>query len=206
MNSFYYSTNPTVAHNEKHWDFTLKQTTLSFISDNGVFSKNTIDYGSRLLIENTNLEQIPAGPILDLGCGYGPIGLFLARQAPNRQFLLTDVNQRALSLATRNARANQLENVLVKQSDGYQALSEQFAAIVTNPPVRAGKAVVTRMLAGAYDHLLPQGTITVVLQKKQGAPSAQQTLKNVFGNVRIVKRSKGYYILVSERRDGSKNE
>ncbi|KRN12750.1 nucleotide methyltransferase [Fructilactobacillus fructivorans] len=84
-------------------------------------------------------------------------------------------------------------------SDGYQNITQKYAGIVTNPPVRAGKEVVDEMITGSYDHLLDDGTLTVVLQKKQGAPSAKKLMKQVFGNVQIVKRDKGYYLLKSRK-------
>ncbi|USS88716.1 class I SAM-dependent methyltransferase [Fructilactobacillus cliffordii] len=198
MSNFYYTPNPDVIHDEKEWDFTIKGQTLHFISDNGVFSKRTVDYGSRVLIENVDLADLPDGPILDLGCGYGPIGLFLAKEYPDQQFELVDVNQRALALAERNAMVNGISNVTVATSDVYAGVSEQqFAAVVTNPPVRAGKDVVDAMITGAAAHLAPNGRLFVVLQKKQGAPSAKRLMQMTFGNAEIIKRDKGYYVLAS---------
>ncbi|KID41705.1 class I SAM-dependent methyltransferase [Fructilactobacillus fructivorans] len=199
MNNFYYTANPDVKHEEKHWNFSLLKTTLSFVTDNGVFSKNTVDYGSRVLIKNVDINEMPAGPILDMGCGYGPIGIFLAKTHPERQFTMVDVNNLALSLAKQNAELNQISNVDIFASDGYQNVTQKYAGIVTNPPVRAGKKVVDEMITGSYDHLLDDGTLTVVLQKKQGAPSAKKLMKQIFGNVQIVKRDKGYYLLKSRK-------
>ena len=201
MNNFYYTENPDVQHDEKHWEYTLLNYTLSFVSDNGVFSKSTIDYGSRVLINAVDLKNIPAGNILDLGCGYGPIGLFLAKNNPDRNFTMVDVNNLALSLAKRNAEQNQIENVSIFASNVYENVEGKFAAIITNPPVRAGKEVVDEMITGSYDHLEKDGTLTVVLQKKQGAPSAKKLMKKIFGNVEIVTRDKGYYILLSRKVD-----
>lgn len=201
MNNFYYTENPDVQHDEKHWEYTLLNYTLSFVSDNGVFSKSTIDYGSRVLINAVDLKNIPAGNVLDLGCGYGPIGLFLAKNNPDRNFTMVDVNNLALSLAKRNAEQNQIENVLIFASNVYENVEGKFAAIITNPPVRAGKEVVDAMITGSYDHLEKDGTLTVVLQKKQGAPSAKKLMKKIFGNVEIVTRDKGYYILLSRKVD-----
>ncbi|USS87834.1 class I SAM-dependent methyltransferase [Fructilactobacillus hinvesii] len=200
MSNFYYTPNPDVIHDEKEWDFTINAVTLHFASDNGVFSKRTVDYGSRVLIQAVDLAGLPAGKILDLGCGYGPVGLFLAQAHPERQFELVDVNQRALGLAERNATTNQLANVTVGTSDVYAGVSEQrFAAVVTNPPVRAGKDVVDAMITGAATHLVTNGRLYVVLQKKQGAPSAKRLMQATFGNVQILKRDKGYYVLESTK-------
>ncbi len=110
-----------------------------FTSDNGVFSKHTVDYGSRILVNHINYSIIPAGKILDLGTGYGPIGIAIAKAFPNRHVDMVDVNELALSLAKKNAADNQVDNVTIFSSDVYQQIDDQYAAIVTNPPVRAGK-------------------------------------------------------------------
>ncbi|WP_407887033.1 class I SAM-dependent methyltransferase [Levilactobacillus sp. N40-8-2] len=197
MTNHYYTQNPDVLHEEHHWPFTLLGNELLFTTDNGVFSKNQVDYGSRALLAAFNADKTPAGPWLDLGTGYGPIGLALAKKWPERQVTMVDVNELALDLARQNAVANQIENVEIKTSDIYEHVTERYAAILTNPPVRAGKQVVTTMLTGAKAHLLPGGTLTVVLQKKQGAPSAEKNMKATFGNCEIIKKDKGYYILES---------
>ncbi len=195
----YYTENPDVAHNPIKWNFDLVGRKFIFTSDNGVFSKHTVDYGSRVLINNVNLDNLPEGPILDLGTGYGPIGLSIATLVPDRNVEMVDVNLRALELAQQNAQANQISNVKIHQSDIYDQVDSKFAAIVTNPPVRAGKKVVDEMIAKADEHLLTNGTLTVVLQKKQGAPSAKRLMEKTFGNCQIIKRDKGYYILQSTK-------
>lgn len=197
LTNHYYTQNPDVLHEEHHWPFTLLGNELLFTTDNGVFSKNRVDYGSRALLAAFNADKTPAGPWLDLGTGYGPIGLALAKKWPERQVTMVDVNELALDLARQNAVANQIENVEIKTSDIYEHVTERYAAILTNPPVRAGKQVVMAMLTGAKEHLLPGGTLTVVLQKKQGAPSAEKNMKATFGNCEIIKKDKGYYILES---------
>ncbi|SOB40798.1 class I SAM-dependent methyltransferase [Latilactobacillus sakei] len=197
MTDYYYSKNPEVEHAEKNWTFELRGFNFKFTTDNGVFSKNTVDYGSRALLDAVDLSETPAGPILDMGCGYGPIGMTLAKLAPERQIDMVDVNERALGLAQKNCDLNQIQNVAIFESAEYQNVTVQYAAILTNPPIRAGKAVVQNILKGAYDHLLPDGELDVVIQKKQGAPSAKQLMADTFGNVQIIHKDKGYYILQS---------
>lgn len=197
MTDYYYSKNPEVEHAEKNWMFELRGFNFKFTTDNGVFSKNTVDYGSRALLDAVDLSETPAGPILDMGCGYGPIGMTLAKLAPERQIDMVDVNERALGLAQKNCDLNQIQNVAIFESAEYQNVTAQYAAILTNPPIRAGKAVVQNILKGAYDHLLPDGELDVVIQKKQGAPSAKQLMADTFGNVQIIHKDKGYYILQS---------
>lgn len=198
MTDYYFSKNPEVDHDLKTWRFRLLGHEMEFTTDNGVFSKQRVDYGSRVLLSCYQDDQYPAGPILDLGCGYGPIGLAVALAYPQRKVDLVDVNERAIELSKRNAEQNNLDNVHVFESDRYQNVTQQYAAILTNPPVRAGKDVVTEMVSGR-DHLLPHGKMLVVLQKKQGADSAKKQMKSVFGNVEVLKKDKGYYILQSEK-------
>lgn len=199
MSNHYYTKNPETESKETSWTFPLRDREFRFISDSGVFSKKTVDFGSRLLIETFRLNEEVAGDILDVGCGYGPMGLALAYAYPTRLVEMVDVNERALSLARRNAEANNIRNVKVYESNTYDQVPEerQFAAIVSNPPIRAGKQVVHRILSEAYVHLLPGGTLTVVIQKKQGAPSAEQKMLDVFGNVEVIARDKGYWIIQS---------
>lgn len=199
MSNHYYTKNPETESKETSWTFRLRDCEFRFISDSGVFSKKTVDFGSRLLIESFRLNEEVSGDILDVGCGYGPMGLALAHAYPARLVEMVDVNERALSLARRNAEANNIRNVKVYESNTYDQVPEgrQFAAIVSNPPIRAGKQVVHRILSEAHTHLLPGGALTVVIQKKQGAPSAEQKMLEVFGNAEVIARDKGYWIIQS---------
>lgn len=148
----YYTNDPDLAHDEHSFDFELGGHSLRFTSDNGVFSKHTVDFGSRVLIATILAEELPAGPILDVGTGYGPIGLALAKHFPDRQVTMSDVNERALALAQRNATDNAISNVTIVESSMYDQIDGQFGVIVTNPPIRAGKTIVSGILAGAAEH------------------------------------------------------
>ncbi|MCM0582938.1 class I SAM-dependent methyltransferase [Weissella diestrammenae] len=202
----YYTQNPTTEHDEQTWSFSLLNHTLQFTTDAGVFSKQTVDFGTRTMLEAFNTEQLPAGKILDLGAGYGPVAISLAKALPKRQIDAVEVNERALALTLRNAADNQVaEQITGIQSDRYQQVHDKYAAILTNPPVRAGKSVVNDMITGAAEHLVANGTLTVVLQKKQGAPSAKQLMAETFGNVAVIAKNKGYYILESIYHDTSAN-
>lgn len=193
----YFTHNPTTEHAIKKFDFELRNQEFHFSTDNSVFSKQRVDFGTTVLINSIDYSDLVSGPILDLGCGYGPIGLVLAKQMPKRTVDMVDVNERALELAKRNAQANQISNVNIFSSDVYQNITNNYAAIYTNPPIRAGKKVVNSILAGAYEYLLPNGQLWVVVQKKQGESSCKKLMNQTFGNVEIVERSKGYYILKS---------
>lgn len=195
MSEQYFESNPNSEHNLQDWKFTLLDNELLFQTDNGVFSKTTVDYGSRVLIDTFDEGSAPDGDILDLGCGYGPIGIALAKAYSNRSVMMSDVNKRALDLAQKNAKLNNVTNINSVESSVYDAITDKYAAILTNPPIRAGKNIVSEMIEKAKNHLLDQGTLWVVIQKKQGAPSAKKLMQETFGNAEIVKKDKGYYIL-----------
>lgn len=201
MTNHYYTENPELAHRLAQWTFELRGKNFQFLTDSGVFSRNTVDFGSRVLLDAFEWNGLPAGRVLDVGCGYGPIGLTIAAIS-GRTVEMIDVNQRAVDLAQENAKKNKIENVDIHSSNLYAELHEsQYAAIISNPPIRAGKKVVHEILSEAYPLLMVGGTLTVVIQKKQGAPSAEKRMHEVFGNVEIVTKDKGYYILCSVKEE-----
>ena len=168
---------------------------MNFLTDAGVFSKKMIDFGSQVLLSCLAFQ--PGETVLDVGCGYGPLGLSSAK-AQGVHATMVDVNTRALDLAQKNAAFNQVEATIF-QSNVYDQVEGCFDHIISNPPIRAGKKVVHEVLSGSFDHLKPGGDLTIVIQKKQGAPSAKAKMEEVFGNCEILKKDKGYYILRSEK-------
>ena len=168
---------------------------MKFLTDAGVFSKKMIDFGSQVLLSSLSFQQ--GETVLDVGCGYGPLGLSLVK-AQGIHATMVDVNTRALDLAQKNADLNQVE-AKIFQSNVYDQVEGSFDHIISNPPIRAGKKVVHEVLSGSFDHLNPGGDLTIVIQKKQGAPSAKAKMEEVFGNCEILKKDKGYYILRSEK-------
>lgn len=201
MTNHYYSNKPDTAHDFVTWEFELKGKNFRFTTDSNVFSKGTVDYGSRVLIEAFKDQELPEGPILDVGCGYGPIGLSLA-YSTKRVVEMLDINERAVELAKKNAEQNKIENVEIHTSYLYETLNHSaYAAILSNPPIRAGKQVVHEILEKAYPLLLVGGTLTIVIQKKQGAPSAQKKMAAMFGNAEILLKDRGYYIIQSVKED-----
>ncbi len=195
MSEHYYSKKTTTKSEEKTWSYELRGHSFSFTTDHAVFSKREVDYGSRLLIDAFTEPEVE-GDVLDLGCGYGPIGLSLAKVLQKRNIVMVDVNERALDLAKKNAVQNNIRNVTIKESDRLQGVSDYtFASILTNPPIRAGKEVVHHMFEESAKALVDQGELWVVIQKKQGAPSAKQKLEELLGHVEVVTKQKGYYIL-----------
>jgi len=198
MADHYFTNQPNSKNDKKVFSFILRGNTFKFQSDAGVFSRNEVDFGSRVLIETFTFPEIE-GKILDVGCGYGPIGLSIAKVDPNRLVEMVDVNLRAIELAKENAKANNIENVKIYESSIYENVTGEYAAILTNPPIRAGKTVVHTILKEAHEKLLSGGELWVVIQKKQGAPSALELLKELFDEVEVVKKEKGYYIIKSKK-------
>lgn len=138
--------------------------------------------------------------VLDVGCGYGPIGISAAQLASKGHVTMIDINSRAVELARENAQHNGIRNVTVMESDVLSAVEGQaFDVILTNPPIRAGKAVVHAIFEQAYDHLNEGGCLWVVIQKKQGAPSAVAKLESMFAVVEEVGKDKGYRILKAQK-------
>lgn len=201
MTEHYYSRTQNVNSDPNYWNFTLKGNTIRFKTDNGVFSKREVDFGSRLLIETYTFPSID-GDILDVGCGYGPIGLSVAKTAPERMIHMVDVNLRAIELAKENAQQNGIENVQIYESDRLlQVKGTKFASILTNPPIRAGKKVVHDIFEQSYERLAVNGELWIVIQKKQGAPSAIARLEELFKEVNIVEKKKGYFIIQAKKID-----
>ncbi|KXT76627.1 class I SAM-dependent methyltransferase [Streptococcus sp. DD12] len=195
MAQMYFAEDPTAAHDIHHLDVTLLGETFTFATDAGVFSKKMIDYGSRVLL--SAVDFAPKTRLLDVGCGYGAIGLTLAK-VQGVQPTLVDINQRAVALAKENAQTNGV-TADIFASNLYEKVTGRYQAIVSNPPIRAGKQVVHAIIEQAPDFLEAGGTLTLVIQKKQGAPSAKAKMAEVFGDVSILKKDKGYYILQSEK-------
>ncbi len=196
MADHYYSRKPEVESDPTFFNVTLRGHSFRFKTDRGVFSRKEIDFGSRLLIDTFEEPEMD-GPLLDIGCGYGPIGVSLAKSFPDRPVHLIDINERALQLAKENATINEVPNVQVYESDRFEQVEEEnFAAIITNPPIRAGKRVVFELFEQSYLRLKKKGELWIVIQKKQGAPSAKTKLEETFdGHVEIKVRKKGYFII-----------
>ena len=191
--SHYFTNKPKAPHDEKLLTTTLRGQEFSFYTDTGVFSKEGVDFGSRTLIETMVIT--PGASVLDMGCGWGPVGITAAWLNPTGEVLMVDVNTRALELAEKNISLNEIPNATTQESDVYANLGgKMFDIILTNPPIRAGKTTVHNIFAGAVGHLNPGGSLWVVIQKKQGAPSAEKKLKELFSKVHIRTRNKGYYI------------
>ena len=191
MPDHYYTEIPTSAHDERRVELRALGNALTFITDAGVFSRDGLDRGTEVL-----LEALPelSGRVLDLGCGWGAVGVALGKRWPGLDIVMTDINSRAVELARRNLAENGVKATVV-QGDGFAAVEGRFDAIVTNPPIRAGKAVIYGLFAQARDHLKPDGALYAVIRKQQGAPSALKYLKEVYGQAETVDRGSGFHVL-----------
>ncbi len=192
MTEQYFTAEPTSESRPAPCSFPYRGHGLNFETDAGVFSRGELDPGTRLL-----LDALPefAGSVLDLGCGWGPIAVAVAKANPTCQVTAADINQRALRLCAENARRNGV-TINCITSDGLSAFAgKSFQLIVTNPPIRAGKQVIYRMFADAAAHLCPGGALYLVIRKQQGAESCLKYLKTLYRTVEKVSKSAGYWVL-----------
>lgn len=189
----YYAENPDATHDIHELRVDLLGQKMTFLTDAGVFSKKMVDFGSQLLLKCLDVNQ--GETVLDVGCGYGPLGLSLVK-VYGVQATMVDINTRALDLARRNAEKNNAKATIF-QSNIYEQVEGHFDHVISNPPIRAGKQVVHEIIEKSKDFLETCGDLTIVIQKKQGAPSAKSKMEDVFGNCEILKKDKGYYILRS---------
>ena len=194
--SQYFNENPNALTQERVLPLSIFGRDFSFLSNNGLFSCTKVDEASITLMKN-----IPtlSGTLLDLGCGYGPIGVVLGTVYP-LQVTMSDINRIALDYARKNARRNGVKAQFV-HSDGFESLPFEYDNIVLNPPIHTGKNVVNRLYTGAAEHLAPGWVLYIVIHKKHGAESTIKTLSEIFHRCCVLYRKKGLYVLSCERAD-----
>lgn len=163
-----------------------------FFTDNGVFSKDGLDFGSRLLLESIPLEEIGAN-VLDVGCGVGVLGIVLNKLLGTTVDMI-DVNLRAIHLAERNIKENRCSNIRVFESNCYENVTKKYSCIITNPPIRAGKKIVYEIVMNAINYLEENGVLFLVIRKEQGAKSLISDLEKIY-NVEVLERKKGFFII-----------
>ena len=191
----YFTDNRNLASNRKEFSFRFLGNLYNFISDDGVFSKKNVDYGTLVLLEAAVKEEIQ-GKVLDFGCGYGVIGIVLQNKFSTSYIISSDINPRAVELANLNYQKNGLENKAIV-SNGFENINDTFDWIFLNPPIRTGKANIYNMFDEAYNHLDENGKFMIVIQKKQGAESAIKKLETLFSTVKIVEKDRGYWVIQS---------
>lgn len=169
---------------------------LSFVSDVGVFSNTQIDYGSYTFLK-TILKEKNVESLLDVGCGYGVLGITLKYLNHANKVDMVDINERAVNLTKQNIENYKLENINCFVSDGLNNVSDKYDRIVINPPIRAGKVVIYKMFEDSKLHLNDNGALYIVIKKSLGAPSAIKKLQELFTNVEVLEKDKGYFIIKS---------
>ena len=189
MSEHYYTSAPESESKPFEFEAECLEQKLVFVCDSGVFSKGEIDEGTRIL-----LEALPPlkGRVLDLGCGWGPVGITLGKLYHDLSVLMSDVNQRAVDLAKTNIKKNGLQNVEAVASDGFDMLEGTFDCIITNPPIRAGKQTIYRLFDDAIKHLNPGGSLFIVIRRQQGAESA---LKHLGECAWVIEKKKGFWVI-----------
>ena len=195
MAEYYYTNNPTSEHEERHFTSVFMGRTLAFETDAGVFSKQHIDPGSEILCKS--LPELH-GRGLDMGCGWGAMTVMALARFPALDVTMADVNERALDLAVRNVQKNGMQAKAVL-SDGFERVEGEFDAVMTNPPSRAGKAVIYRMFEDAKAHLAEGGRLFLVIRKQQGAPSALKFLKELYAEAETIERDGGYWVIACKK-------
>ena len=192
MPDHYYTASPESAHEARSFRTVFAGRTLAFDTDAGVFSKQHVDPGSELLCRA--LPEDIAGDVLDMGCGWGAMTVMTLARFPEVCVTMADVNVRALALAVSNVEKNRMQAKAIL-SDGFEKVEGMFDAVITNPPIRAGKAVIYRMFEDAKAHLVPGGRLYLVIRKQQGAPSALKFLGELYGQAGVIERDGGYWII-----------
>ena len=190
--SQYFDNDNNIKHNKRIIEFYFNVKKYNLYSDNGVFSKDKFDYGTRLLLDSIDISKL-SGNVLDLGCGIGVVGIILGTINKNINIDMIDINDRALSLVRDNLTLNKVK-ANVFSSDVYSNVNKKYDYIITNPPIRAGKEVVRKFLFGGYDYLNDNGILYFVMRKDHGVKSMIKELENKY-NVTIINKDKGFYIL-----------
>lgn len=186
-------------HNESDF-FEFTETFLeneyTFKSCDSIFSKDLIDYGTKTLLETIYKKVDINGRVLDVGCGYGVIGIVLSKLFKDASISMIDINQTAVNLTRHNAIKNHAKNIeLIECSNAYEKINDKYDFIITNPPIKAGKENLYNILLGAKEHLNEGGELIFVIKKKHGKDSVKKTLEQNYSFVEVLNRDSGYYII-----------
>ena len=187
----HYFINEDLEHNKKIIKVIIKNEDFSFITDNGVFSKKGLDFGTRTLLENLDYKNIN-GKILDFGCGYGSIGIIVSKFTGLEVDML-DINKRSIELAKENSKLNKVKTNIF-ESNIYENVQDKYDYIISNPPIRVGNEILYKILFEAKDHLNDNGKLIIVVNKDQGAKSLMEKLKK-FYNVNLIAKNKGFFVI-----------
>ena len=194
----YFTNGPNIKSELRTIKYQYDDTEFKFISDNGVFSKDKIDFGSKLLIETIVNNNPNPETILDIGCGYGFMGITLGKLL-NSKVTMCDVNERALHLTNKNIKENQIDGETLL-SDRYENVTNKYDLIISNPPIRAGKEVVYSIIIDAKNYLNKDGELWFVMRKNHGAETAKKAIDNLY-KCEVIKKSKGFHIIRAKNID-----
>ena len=189
--SHYFENDKNLVSEIKPFNVNINDINFTFNTDNGVFSKGELDFGTFLLIKNV-LKLDIHGDVLDLGCGYGPIGIIL-KKSFDINVTMSDVNNRAIHLTKMNAKKNNVD-INIISSDGYENINCDFDYIISNPPIRVGKKKLYELLTDSKKHLKKCGELIIVVRKEQGALSLIKDM-DVYFNVKVIDKEKGFLII-----------
>ncbi len=200
MSNHYYGKNDSnVESNPKYINFEVANHKLKFKTDNGLFSKDRVDFGSMFLLESLTINS-DFSTIVDIGCGYGVLGITIGKLHPNKEIYMVDVNDRAIKLSNENIKSNGITNVFAYESYLFQDVNiNRCDIVVSNPPIRAGKSVVFSIIEESHARLVGDGELWFVIQKKQGAASSEKKMKELFNSVEVVATKKGYVVLKAKK-------
>ena len=189
--SHYFENDNNLVSEIKPFNINIDDNSFVFNTDNGVFSKGELDFGTNLLIKNV-LKLNVSGDILDLGCGYGAIGIILSKLTKSN-VTMSDVNKRAIHLTKMNGKKNNV-SIKVIESDGYENITDMFDYVISNPPIRVGKKALYKLLLDTKEHLKENGKLIIVVRKEQGAMSLIKDMSNDY-KVEVIDKEKGFFII-----------
>ena len=194
--SQYFENDKNIKSQLKKINYSIFNKNFTFYTDNGVFAKNGVDYGSKLLLETIVNSSFLYHSILDVGCGYGTLGIIL-NKVYNCPTTMIDINKRALHLARRNILENKCNDILIFESDAYAKIEDKYDLIITNPPIHAGKKKVYEILLEAKNHLTENGKLFFVIHKDQGAKSVIRDLSEKY-KIEVLRKEKGFFIILAQ--------
>jgi len=198
VNEHYFAKIPSSKVKKYKFTICLRGVELTIVSESGVFSAKKLDKGTEVLAKYMIIED--SWKILDLGCGYGVLGLVAAKLAPNGYVVLTDINKRAVKLTKMNIKINSIKNAEVRWGDLYEPVkNEVFNTIISNPPISAGLKICYRIIEEAPEHLVEGGLLQLVARHRKGGKRLMDKMVEVFGNCEIIAREAGYCVYVSKK-------
>lgn len=196
----YFSKNPGSRHRNALINCVLRNKNYIFLTDASTFSRAKIDTGTKVLAKCMKINR--SDVVLDLGCGYGPIGIVAAVLAEDGKCYMVDINRRAARLAEKNVKLNNIKNAEVRSGNMFEPLDGlRFDVILTNPPINAGRKLVLAFIENSYGHLKREGRFYLVVRTKQGAKTIREIMKGIFGNAEYASIHSGYRVIMSSREE-----